>query len=341
MKNSIKNLVVITIMLIIIVSIIFIGVISYFLPNFDISMVGIIAVFSMIIMAICMIFIRLVSKNVSNTLGELSRTMESILDDNPVDTFSTIEDTLLSKLQNQMLKLTDILKAHSIKQKKEKDAITELISDISHQLKTPLANLNIYNALLLDENLDYHKRIEFTKNMENQIEKLNWLMESLIKMSRLEAGIIKLNTENQPVSQTVLQAISMVSKKAEEKGINIIFKGEDVILVHDNKWTQEAIFNILDNAVKYSANNTEINVSIMKYELFCCVDIKDEGEGVSEPDINKIFTRFYRGENTKNIEGVGIGLFLTRKIISAQGGYIKVKSTLGIGSTFSIFLPMN
>jgi len=327
-------------LLIIISSISFAGIISYLLSNFDIRIIGIVSVFSIVIITICIIFILLVSRNVGNTLESLSQTIESIIDDNPIDTFSTIEDTMLSKLQSQILKLSDILKSHSIKQKEEKDAITALISDISHQLKTPLANLNIYNSLLLDENLDDDKRLGFTKNMENQIQKLNWLMESLIKMSRLEVGIIKFNTENQSISQTVLQAISMLSKKAEEKGINIIFNGEDIELVHDSKWTQEAIFNVLDNAVKYSAKNTEINVSIMKYELFCRIDIKDQGNGIIESDINKVFTRFYRGENTKNIEGVGIGLFLSRKIISAQGGYIKVKSILGKGSVFSVFLPI-
>ena len=340
MKNPIKKLIVITITSIVILSILFTLVISYLLSNYDIRIIGIASVFSMLIIAICIIFIVLVSKNIGNTLEALSQTIESIIDDNPVDTFSTIEDTMLSKLQSQILKLSDILKSHSIKQKKEKDAITELISDISHQLKTPLANLNIYNSLLLDENLDKDKRIEFTENMKNQIEKLNWLMESLIKMSRLEAGIIKLNTENQSISQTVLQSILALSKKAEKKGINIIFNGEDMELVHDSKWTQEAICNILDNAVKYSANNSKIKVSLMKYELFCCIAIEDEGNGISESDINKIFTRFYRGENTKSIEGVGIGLFLARKIISEQGGYIKVKSILEKGSVFSIFLPV-
>lgn len=340
MKNSIKKLVVTTILLIIISSISFAGIISYLFSNFDIRIIGIVSVFSIVIITICIIFILLVSRNVGNTLEALSQTIESIIDENPVNIFSTIEDTMLSKLQSQILKLSDILKSHSIKQKEEKDAITALISDISHQLKTPLANLNIYNSLLLDENLDDDKRLGFTKNMENQIQKLNWLMESLIKMSRLEVGIIKLNTENQSISQTVLQAISMLSKKAEEKGINIIFNGEDIELVHDSKWTQEAIFNVLDNAVKYSAKNTEINVSIMKYELFCRIDIKDQGNGIIESDINKVFTRFYRGENTKDIEGVGIGLFLARKIISEQGGYIKVKSILGKGSVFSVFLPI-
>ena len=317
----------------------FIGVITYLLSNFDIKIAWIVSVFSMAIAGICILFIKLISKNVNDTLEALSETIESIIDDNPMDIFSTIEDTMLSKLQSQILKLSDILISRSIKQKEEKDAITELISDISHQLKTPLANLKLYNSLLLDENFDSDKKMEFTKNMGNQLERLNWLMESLIKMSRLEAGIIKLNTENHPISQTVLQAVSAVSQKAEKKGINIVFSGEDINIFHDSRWTQEAIFNVLDNGVKYSTHNTEINVSIMKYELFCRIDIKDEGDGITESDINKIFARFYRGNNTKNIEGVGIGLFLSRKIISAQGGYIKVKSTLGKGSVFSVFLP--
>lgn len=318
----------------------FIVVLTYLLPNFDIKIVWIASIFSMTIIGVCTISMKLISKNINNTLEALSYTIASIIDDNPVDIFSTIEDTMLSKLQSQILKLSDILKSHSIKQKKEKDDITELISDISHQLKTPLANINLYNSLLLDENLDSDKRMEFVKNMEIQLVKLNWLMESLIKMSRLETGIIKFNAENHPISQTVLQAISTVSQKAEKKGINILFKGEDMNIAHDSKWTQEAIFNILDNAVKYSGLNTEINVSIMKYDLFCRIDIKDEGDGIMESDINKIFARFYRGEDSRNIEGVGIGLFLSRKIIFAQGGYIKVKSVLDEGTIFSVFLPI-
>ena len=318
----------------------FIGIISYLLSDFDMSIVWIVSVFSMIIIGVYVTSVMLISKNVNNTLEALSQTIESIIDDNPLDTFSEIEDTMLSKLQSQILKLSDILKSHGIKQKKEKDAITELISDISHQLKTPLANLNLYNSLLLDENLTHDKRTKFTKSMENQLEKLNWLMESLIKMSRLEAGIIKLNGEYQSISQTVLQAVSAISQKAEKKGISIVYSAEDTNILHDSKWTQEAIFNILDNAVKYSAENTQINVSVMKYELFCRIDISDEGGGITEQDINKVFVRFYRGENVRDIEGVGIGLFLSRKIISAQGGYIKVKSSPDKGSVFSVFLPV-
>ena len=341
MKYSIKNLVKATIILVIVVSILFIGSISFFLPSFDVKIIGLILAFSFVIITICIAFIVLVSKNVNMTLDSLSQTIESIIDDNPKDIFSTIEDTMLSKLQSQIIKLSDILKSYNIKQKKEKDDITALISDISHQLKTPLANLNMYNSLLLDENLDENKRIEFTRNMESQLEKLNWLMDSLIKMSRLDTGIIKLNTYNQSISQTVLQSILMISPKAEEKGINITFKGGDINLIHDSKWTQEAIFNVLDNSIKYSSENTEIDVLIIRYDLFCRIDIVDRGDGIIELDINKIFMRFYRGENAKDKEGVGIRLFLSRKIIAEQGGYIKVKSILGEGTIFSVFLPLD
>jgi signal transduction histidine kinase len=340
MRSPINKLIIATITLIMIFSIFFIGTVSYLISYFEISIIIAVLVFSVAIVIVCVLFLFLVARNVKNNLEALSETIESIIGDSPVDTFSVIEDTMLSKLQGQVLKLSDILKSYGIKQKKEKEAITELISDISHQLKTPLANLNMYNSLLLDKDLDCNKRAEFTENMKNQIEKLNWLMESLIKMSRLEAGIIKLNMKSQPISQTVLQAIYMVSNKAEEKDINILYNGKDISLVHDSKWTEEAIFNILDNAVKYSPKNSIIRVSIKDFELFCSINIEDSGDGIAEGDINKIFARFYRGENTEDIDGVGIGLFLSRKIISSQGGYIKVKSTLRKGSIFSVFLPV-
>jgi signal transduction histidine kinase len=199
----------------------------------------------------------------------------------------------------------------------------------------------MYNFLLLDNNIDNDKRIEFTKNMQSQLDKLNWLMESLIKMSRLETGIINLIKDNNSIMQTALKAISMALLKAEQKNINITFDGdENIIINHDIKWTQEAIFNIIDNAIKYSPENSVIDVSLTKYELFCRIDIRDNGIGITESDINKIFTRFYRGENGKTIDGVGIGLFLSRKIISEQGGYIKVTSSIGKGSVFSVFLPL-
>lgn len=340
MRSSIKWLVRIAVMLIAVFSCGLIGLIWLSAVQSEFKILE--TIFTVSLMFVCAAFAWLLSKQVNSTLEALSETIQSIIDDSPKNTFSELDDTMLSKLQSQIIKLSGILKSNSLRQKEEKESIAAMISDISHQLKTPLANLSMYNALLLDNGLIDHKRAEFTQAMQSQIEKLNWLMESLIKMSRLETGLINLKTYKSPIVQTVLKAVSMVSLKAEQKNMNITFDGDESIsLYHDAKWTQEAIFNILDNAVKYSPSNTVIAVSVTKYELFYRIDIADNGNGIKESDINKIFARFYRGENAKTSEGVGLGLFLSRKIIGEQGGYIKVKSILGKGSVISVFLPLD
>ncbi len=339
MSNSVKRLVNSAIALIFILSVSFLILILF--SNIQSDFKSLIIVFIVSLMTVCIVFYWLMSKQVNIILEGLSETIQNMINDSPMNTFSELDDMMLSKIQYQIMKLSDILKSQSKKEKLEKEKITALISDISHQLRTPLSNLNMYNNLLFDNSLSEVKKNEFLKNMQSQIEKLNWLMEALIKMSRLETGLIDLKCQRIPILQTLLQAVNMVAPKAEKKSIDITFKGDESIRVnHDTKWTQEAMFNILDNAVKYSPENTVISLFLEKYELFCRIDISDEGSGIAEPDINKIFTRFYRGDNTNYIEGVGIGLFLSREIIAEQGGYIKVKSNLGKGSTFSVFLPV-
>lgn len=286
-------------------------------------------------------FIKFVSIKMNKIVDGLNTTVQSLIDEKPCEIFSTLNDDTLSKLQCQILRIADILKAQTEELKDEKEKITAFISDIAHQIKTPLANLNIYSEVLLDESITEEERIKFIKYMRNQIEKLNWLTDSFIKMSRLEMGIIGLNASKASITQTVLKAISSVSAKAQKKKINITFPDcQNIFIKHDSKWTEEAIFNILDNAVKYSDIGTSVKVSIEAYELFCHVDIEDEGAGIAEKEINKLFQRFYRGKNAKDIEGVGIGLFISRMIITNQGGYIKVKPKNKKGTIFSVFLPI-
>lgn len=296
----------------------------------------------MSLLLVCIGFYWFLSKQVQSTLASLSETIQNLIDDNPGKTFTELDDTLLSKLQGQVMKLSEILKSHNLRLIEEKEGMAAIISDISHQLKTPLTNLNMYNDFLLDDGLSETKRAEFTQYMQGQIKKLNWLMESLIKMSRLETGIISLYKQRSPIAQTVLKAISMVSLKAEHKNIDISFDGDEKLVInHDASWTQEAIFNILDNAVKYSPPHTEIAVVLTRYELFCRLDIIDKGIGIPEPEINRIFARFYRGGNAKESEGVGLGLFLARRIVAEQGGYLKVKSILDQGTMFSVYIPLD
>ncbi len=273
-------------------------------------------------------------------LLELSNLMDSIIDMRKGTVFSDVEDTLLSKLQSQVIKLSGILTSQNKAIKTEKDEIKSLISDISHQIKTPVASIKMFGDLLQDSDLSEEKRREYLKVLEQSLDKLIFLTDSMIKMSRLESGVIQLRPQATDLSDIVLHAVKQVYPKAKEKDIDISFDTEVVItLMLDRNWTAEAIFNILDNAVKYSSSGGAISISIIKYESFARLDILDNGIGIAEEEQSKIFKRFYRGKDTADVEGVGIGLYLSRKIITDEGGYIKVKSDEK-GSKFSVFLPI-
>lgn len=219
----------------------------------------------------------------------------------------------------------------------EKNKIETLISDISHQTKTPIANLLLYSELLQEENLPDDVRGN-AEAIHGQTEKLRFLIDSLVKLSRLENGIISLSPQKSPL-QPMLQSIyDQLAPKAEEKGLSLRLCDTDAYAVFDTKWTTEAICNIADNAIKYTPNGG-ITISVTAYEMFTRIDIKDTGIGIAEEEHAKIFSRFYRSQQASDTEGVGIGLYLAREIIVGEGGYIKVSSSLGKGSVFSVFLP--
>lgn len=277
-------------------------------------------------------------KYTSEILVKLSDMLASISDMREDEVFSMIDDSIFSKLQHQTLKLINILKSQNKKIETEKNEIKSLISDIAHQLKTPLTNMKMYSEFLQEEDLSEEERQEFNQVILLSLDKLCFLVESMIKMSRLESSVINLHKTTSDINDVVVSAISQLYKKAQSKNINIEFKPKQKILIdYDKKWTSEALFNIIENSIKYSEENTTIYVSIEKYEIFTRIDIKDQGIGISEDEIPKIFGRFYRGRNVLEQEGIGIGLYLSREIISKQGGYIKVKSSKE-GSTFSVFL---
>jgi signal transduction histidine kinase len=274
-------------------------------------------------------------------LNQLSKVISCIIDMKEEEVFSVLNDDLLSKLQSQVIKLTNILKAQNKRIKKERDEIKSLISDISHQLKTPLSNLKLYHELMKYPSISKEEYNEFNLNIKNQIEKLSFLLESMIKISRLEGGIIQLTPQKINLNDICLTAIKQAYEMAKNKNIEIQFNiTEDILLNLDKNWTVEAIFNIIDNAIKYTKSGGTIMLHIIKYEMFVRVNITDNGIGIEEKEINHIFKRFYRGEGTQDEDGVGLGLYLARKIITEQNGYMKVKSQKSQGSTFSLFLPL-
>ncbi|KEI02673.1 sensor histidine kinase [Clostridium botulinum] len=300
-----------------------------------------VAVFSAILVLIKLLYLYTIKKYGQQLLSQLYDMISALIDMRNYEVFSILNDDMLSKLQSQVIKLKGILNMKNKRLKKERDEIKSLISDISHQLKTPVANLKIYFELLQDDKLSHNQRQDFINNIKSQLNKFSFLMDNMIKLSRLESGIIVLNSQMESLNKTCLSAIKQVYQKALNKNIEIYFKeNEDVFIKHDLNWTTEAIFNILDNAVKYTQPYGKVTITIEKYEIYTRVDIIDNGPGILESDINNIFKRFYRGNNSLNEEGVGIGLYLARKIITKQDGYIKVTSEKGKGSKFSLFLPL-
>ncbi len=220
----------------------------------------------------------------------------------------------------------------------EKAQIKSLIADISHQTKTPIANILLYAQLLAEQPLTAEGQV-CVQALNGQAEKLHFLIESLVKMSRLETGIITVTPQNVPVQLLLEQVWTQILPRAEAKAIHIPKPSASGTLCCDLRWSAEALYNICDNAVKYSPAGTTVTITAQPYELFCRIDITDQGPGIPEGERSKIFGRFYRGQQVKDQDGVGIGLYLTREIISEQGGYIKVTSLPNQGSTFSVFLP--
>jgi len=264
------------------------------------------------------------------TMEEIERMLDAAMTGSFSET--NFDESQLSALETKFAHYLSAAEASYRNVAQEKDKIKTLIADISHQTKTPIANLLLYSELLMEETLPASTKAN-VEALYKQSEKLRFLIDSLVKLSRLENGIISLSP--QPLLESVVE---QYAAKASEKGLSLQLQDTNAFAVFDFKWTAEALANIVDNAIKYTEHGT-IRISAVSYELFERIDISDTGTGISESEQAKIFARFYRSNSVQKQEGVGIGLYLARQIISGEGGYIKVASVPGKGSTFSIFLP--
>lgn len=290
------------------------------------------AVIIVILLAvICVMYVQ-----ISNILSGIDRMLDAAIDNTFSETSFT--EKKLSRLEAKMYRYLSAGSTALAQVNTEKDGIKTLISDISHQTKTPIANILLY-AQLLKEALDFDDGTrQIVSQIEAQTEKLSFLIASLIKTSRLENGIINVIPEENSVAKLVL---SIDYKRiADEKGVSYSTDiASDMTAVFDFKWTLEAVSNIVDNAIKYTPSGGTVAVRAKEYEMFVCIDITDSGIGISEEDTARIFKRFYRSPAVYQEKGVGIGLYLARRIIEKEGGYIRVRSRVGEGSVFSVFLP--
>ena len=251
-------------------------------------------------------------------------------------TESCFDESQLSYIENKMWKYLSSSEISARKTAEEKSKIKTLIADISHQTKTPVSNILLYSELLSECNLSDTEK-DYANRIFSQSEKLSFLITSLVKLSRLETGIIALAPKEAEIAPMLRDIVVQAQAKAEEKGLSITLECGDEKAVFDEKWTNEAVWNIVDNALKYT-DKGGVKITVKEYEMFVCIEISDTGCGISESEQAQIFSRFYRSENTSSEEGVGIGLYLARQIVSAENGYIKVTSEVGKGSAFSVFL---
>ncbi|WP_438619608.1 sensor histidine kinase [Paraclostridium sp.] len=286
-----------------------------------------------------MLFIYVIRKEIVKFSDNIIYNIDEFIAGKKAMDFDLNKDNLISKVQNKFKYMIEIMENKNRKYIDEKESIKTLISDISHQIKTPIANISMYNETLINRELDREKQIQFLQNMQSQVNKLEWLVKSLIKMSRLENGIISLNIKKSRISDTIANAISGVYLKTQRKNIDIIIDlDEKIEIYHDKRWTSEAFFNIIENAIKYTNDFGHIKIKVEKMEIFTKISVEDSGIGIEEHEINNIFKRFYRSAEVGEIEGVGVGLYLVREIITKQNGYLKVESQKGKGSIFSVYM---
>lgn len=270
------------------------------------------------------------------TIKHLDAMLEAAIDGRFTE--ETFDESRLSALESRLARYLTASALSARKVQEQKDQISALISDISHQTKTPVANLQLYAQLLAEQSLT-PQGTECVQAISAQADKLQTLIEALVKTSRLENGILAVHPEPSELAPVVDRAAAQYAPKASEKGITLTVTPIEGNSVFDPKWTEEALCNLLDNGVKYTPPGGVVTVAVKNYELFSAIQVRDTGPGIPETEQAKIFGRFYRGAGNYREEGVGIGLYLTRKIAEKQGGYVKVESMPGKGSTFSLFLP--
>ena len=258
--------------------------------------------------------------------------LEEMLDDASECTFveDKYDESRMSRLESRW---KDFLSNSVLSNKNletERQRLEQFISDISHQTKTPMTNIKMYSTLLSEEvsrgeNASLEKIRNYSSEIEKQTSRLEFLIESLTKLSRLENGTLSLSAKKEDTNKLIRTSISAIETKAALKNIKI-FLGDDngLTSLFDMKWTNEALVNILDNSVKYTPEDGEIKVFTESFEMYNAIHVVDSGPGISEGEAARIFGRFYRGNEVKQEEGIGIGLYLAREIISKEEGYIKV-----------------
>ena len=284
---------------------------------------------------ICVSIKRYYQNKIETTFQELLQKLDKAIGGEIQET--SYDESMDAAVTERLNRLVQNFGMNQNRAERERDVIKSLISDISHQVRTPLTNIMLYVGLLKEQELDEDTMLLVDK-IQKQSDKLEFFMKELVKSSYAEQEMISIHPEMTSVESIVNMACQMIELAALKKKIDIVQDGTDVFCYADKKWTTEALGNVLENAVKYSPDNSRVYVQAVTYESFVCIQVKDQGIGIREEEQGKVFERFYRSKFVKNEPGFGIGLYLVREVLSRQGGYVKLQSELGKGSTVSMYL---
>ena len=317
--------------------------ITFILFSLTLEVAVLIAGAALIVCALVWVLVltQVFGKRLSRFTSDLCKTLDNMMNGDEEPEPADNSETLFARINHRLTRLYQIMRENRHRVEEERQELQALVSDISHQVKTPVSNLKMVTDTLLTRPVTETERIDFIQGVRSQTDKLDFLFQALVKTSRLETGVIRLEKKPGRIYDTIAQAMSWIVYTAEKKQIGVsVDCPENLTVAHDSKWTAEALFNLLDNAVKYTPAGGKITVTVEKWEMYAEIKVADTGKGISESNQAAIFRRFYREEEVHEQPGVGIGLYLARKIVTKQGGYIKVVSELGSGSAFSIMLPL-
>ncbi len=282
--------------------------------------------------------IRFYKKKLFRQYNTLLQKLDQVLTGRKLEqSYEESMDSAISERLNRIVEMTGLQKE---KAEEERDTVKSLISDLSHQIRTPLANITLYTGLLKEE-LAEEQALRLADKVEKNAEKLEFYMRELIRSSYAEQQLISVNPHLTAVDDLIKRGCQLVELTALKKKIRIhaVYHGYQGYA--DPKWTEEVLGNLIENAVKYSSEGSSVEIDSMLYETFVCIRIQDHGIGIPEEEQGKVFQRFYRASNVKDQQGFGIGLYLAREVFSRQQGYIRLKSALNQGTTAELFLLRN
>lgn len=291
-----------------------------------------------IYLIICLVYLTIIinnDKKKDKEINEVIKIIEEINNKNYSFKMKDINEEDLSLLKNEIYKTTIMLNEISEISKKDKKELEESLEDISHQLKTPLTSILIMiDTLLDDEDMDQNTREDFLRNMKREVMNINFLVKSILKLSRLDTNTVKFISKKESVKEIINEAILNVSLLSDLKNVKIETNLSDSLITCDYKWQIEALTNILKNSIEHSYENNKVLIESSENNAYVKITIKDFGAGIAKEDINHIFERFYKGKDS-DYDSIGIGLALSKSIIEKQNGKISVESR-NDGTTFTI-----